>query len=104
MNSDRMKLNDGKTVLSIIGTKQQLKKVSMNTLSVGDSRIEPVTAARNLRIIFVDSMTVVPHINNICKSALFHLHNIRQIRKYLSVDTSRTLVHAFIIGSRNRLL
>ena len=28
---------------------------------------------------------------------LFHLHNIRRIRKYLSVDTPRTLVHAFIM-------
>ena len=70
MNSDRMKLNDGKTVFLIIGTKQHLRRISMNTLSVGDSRIEPVTAARNLGTIFVDSMTVVPHINNICKSAL----------------------------------
>ena len=26
------------------------------------------------------------------------MHNSRRIRKYLSVDTTRTLIHAFIMG------
>ena len=31
-----------------------------------------------------------------CKTLSFHLYNIRRIRKYLSKDSTRTLVHAFI--------
>ena len=33
-----------------------------------------------------------------CKSRFFHLYNIQRIRKYLSQESARTLVHAFIIG------
>ena len=43
-------------------------------------------------------MNLVPHINNTCRQAFFHLHNIRRIRKYLSVDMTKTLVHAYIMG------
>ena len=37
-------------------------------------------------------------IHKTCKSGFFHLYNIRRIRKYLSQESARTLVHAFIIG------
>ena len=29
------------------------------------------------------------------------MHNSRRIRKYLSLDTTRTLIHAFIMGRVN---
>ncbi|CAH3164505.1 unnamed protein product, partial [Porites lobata] len=35
-----------------------------------------------------DNMTLVPFINNTCKSAFSQLYNIRRIRKYLTTDTS----------------
>jgi len=39
------------------------------------------------------------HISNVCKSAFFHLHNIRSIKKYLHKDSLHILVHAFITNS-----
>ena len=33
---------------------------------------------------------------SVCKSAFFHLHNIRRIKSYLSRENLPTLVHAFI--------
>ena len=36
------------------------------------------------------------HINNICSKAFRGLYNIRQIRKFLSTDTTKILVHAFV--------
>ena len=32
------------------------------------------------------------------RAASYHMHNSRRIRKYLPVDTTRTLIHAFILG------
>ena len=32
------------------------------------------------------------------QAASYHMHNSRRIRKYLSVDTTRTLIHAIIMG------
>ena len=36
------------------------------------------------------------HINGICKTCFFHIRNISRIRKYLSIDNTKILVHAFI--------
>ena len=88
-----MKLNDDKTEFLIIGTSQQLKKVRIDTLSGGDAIISPVLYAGNLGAYFDSNMTFI---NNTCKSAFSQLYNIRRIRKYLTTDTSKTLVHAMI--------
>ena len=49
---DKLKLNDSKTVFLIIDTRQQLNKVCIEKLSVGDSAITPVSAATNLGTLF----------------------------------------------------
>ena len=49
MHSDKLKLNSDKTECLLIGTRQQLQKVSnISTLSVGDSQIVPSCEVRNL--------------------------------------------------------
>ena len=98
MIMDKMKINDIKTEFLIIGTKQQLNKVNIKTLSVGDSAVATATMVRNLGVLFDENTTLLPRINNTCKSAFYYIHNIRRIRKYLAVETIRTLVHAVVIG------
>ena len=41
-------------------------------------------------------MSMVQHVNKMCAKAFYGLYNIRQIRKFLSVDTTKVLVHAFV--------
>ena len=36
------------------------------------------------------------HISKTCNSAFYYLYNLRHIRKYLSKDNPKTLIHAFI--------
>ena len=36
------------------------------------------------------------HISKICASAFYRLHIIGRIRKFLSLDATKTLVHAFV--------
>ena len=38
------------------------------------------------------------HITKTCKAAFYRLHNIRRIRKFLTVESTKVLVHAFIMG------
>ena len=54
--------------------------------------------ARNLGTWFDSNLNLQEQIHKTCKSGFFHLYNIRRIRKYLSQESARTLVHAFIIG------
>ena len=96
MLNDKLKLNDDKTEFIIIGTTQQLAKVSIDTLRVGAATITPVSSARNLGSWFDLKMTMAIHILKTCNSAFYYLYNLGRIRKYLSKDNTKSLVHAFI--------
>ena len=96
MIKEKLKVNDSKTEFILIGTRQQLAKVDIKGLVVGDATISPVTAVKNLGSWFDENMNMGCHINKMCKTLLFHLYNTRRIRKYLSKDSTQTLVHAFI--------
>ena len=57
---------------------------------------EPI---RNLGAWFDRTFNLNHHINKTCRSAFYHLHNIRRIRrylKYLSRESTEKLVHAFV--------
>jgi exonuclease III len=98
MITDKMKLNDDKTEFMLLGTHQQLSKVCIEKLFVGDVTVTPVSVSRNLGVWFDSHMSYVTHINKTCKAAFFHLHNIRRIRKFLSNEAAQTLVHAYVMG------
>ena len=66
MNSGNLKLNSGKTECLLIGTRQQLQKVSNNsTLSVEDSQIALSCEVRNLGTWFDSKMSMLIHIRSI---------------------------------------
>jgi hypothetical protein len=102
MITDKLKLNEGKTEFMIIGTRQQLKKVTIDQLLVGDMRVIPVSNVKDLGVwfygwILISSLMHV-HITKTCSTAYYFLHNIRRIRKYLTHHTTQILVHALVIG------
>ena len=98
MIKEKLCLNDSKTEFIIIGTKQQLAKVNIDSLCVGDTSIVPVTSVKNLGVWFNEHISMVTHINKLCKAASFHLYNIRRIRKYLTSEATQSLVHTIIMG------
>ena len=52
----RLLLNDDKTEFLVIGTRQQLNKLSPSVLHVGDHTIDPSVNVRNLGSIFDNSI------------------------------------------------
>ena len=78
-----------------IGTRQQLS-LDIEKLSVGDVSVAPVAVARNLGTWFDTNLSLVTHITKTCKATFYHLHNIRRIRKFITVESTKVLVHAFI--------
>ena len=60
--------------------------------------IEPGNCIRNLGAWFDSMLSMETHINKVCSSAFYYLHNLRRIRKYLSQDCLVTLIHAFVTG------
>ena len=95
---DKLKLNYDKTELMIIGSRQQLEKVSVAELSVGDISVTPASTARNLGVLFDRNLKFDAQITKTCCTGYYYLHNIRKIRKYLTLDSTRCLVHALVMG------
>ena len=89
-------INDAKTEFLIIGTRQQLEKTSTESIIIGDTLIKPLESVRNLGSWFDAHMRMNVHIGKICSKAFRGLYNIRQIRKFLTVQSTKTPVHAFI--------
>ena len=52
MHADKLKLNENKTEVMLIGTRQQLSKVNLTTLTVGDTSVATVDKAQNLGVWF----------------------------------------------------
>ena len=88
-------LNDDKTEFIVIASRHLLNKAAVNTIRVGDCDVSKVSVVRDLGAWFDDQLTMAVHITKICSAAFYHLHNIRRIRKYLSMDSAATLIHSF---------
>ena len=89
-------LNDKKTEFMIIGMRPQLLKINVDSIRVGDDAIPKSTPVRNLGSWFDETFSMATHITKTCSASFYHLHNIRRIRKYLSIEAAETLVHAFV--------
>ena len=60
------------------------------------STIQPLDSVRNLVSWFDSNMSMSIHTGKICSKTFHGLYNIRQIRKFLSPESTKTLVHAFV--------
>ena len=97
MINGKLMINDSKTEFMLIGTKAQLQKTKSATLTVGESIISLSTEPlRNLGAWFDCHFNLNSNITKTCRSTFFHLHNIRSVRKYRSIESAEKLVHAFI--------
>ena len=96
MSINRLKLNKVKTELLYLFSKYNPQQ-SLPPLRLGTDVIKPSSNARNIGDIFNTTiMSMLPQVNNVCKSAFYHRRTISRIRKYLSIQTTDILIHAFV--------
>ena len=95
MALNKLKLNKDKTELLYLYSKHNPQQ-SIPPLRFGSDIIQPSSSSRNIGVVFDSTMSMLPHIKSVCKSAFYHLRNISCIRKLLSIKTTETLVHAFV--------
>ena len=79
---EKLMINDGKTDFVIIGTRQQLPKVRIDSLAVGDANVSLVQVVKNLGTWIDSNMCLQVNFNSTCKAAHYYITNVRRIRKY----------------------
>ena len=104
MRQNFLKLNDEKTEFLLFGSRQQLSKVSLPFIIIGDPQITLWSQARNLGVIFDSTMTLKPHISNIVRISSFYIRHISRIRKYLNMVSRRIKYLVFSIYKTQQLV
>jgi hypothetical protein len=94
MVQHRLFIQSSKTEVIIIGSRQQLINLSIDKLRVGDVNVSPVNTVKNLGSWFDMHMSMDIHVGKVCSKAFRSLYHIKQIRKYLTEDSKKILVHA----------
>ena len=106
MTDNKLKLNPEKTERLILSSKFRTEPI-FPVLNMGSDTVTPSSHVRNLGATFDKFLTMSTHIDNVCKSAFYHLRNIARVRRYLSFHTTEQLVHAFVtvkLDNNNALL
>ena len=95
MTANKLKLNKSKTDLIYLYSRHN-PQTSLPSIQFGNDSIIPTEAVRNVGAIFDSTLSMVPQVNSLCKTASYHLRNIARIRHLLSKESTEILVHAFV--------
>ena len=101
MVHNRLKLNQDKTEVLVFSSCYRPRPNTGDLTIVdktGDKMVNCSSTAKDIGVTLDNSLSMVPHITAVCKSAFFHLRNISKIRGFLNqnYETTKTLVHAFV--------
>ena len=92
---NKMKFNDAKTEIMHFHS-HFVASNPPSTLTIGDSLVDITHEARNLGILFEDTLSMEKHIANVCRAGWACIRRIGKLRKYLDAAATEKLAHAFI--------
>ena len=96
MMDNFLQLNTDKTKFLIFGTRNQLAKTETASFDAAGDIVEISSSARNLGIIFDNSLSMNQHVSHLSRICFNDLRNISYIRKYLTLDATKTIVQALV--------
>ena len=96
MTDNLLQLNTDKTKFLIIGSRNQLSKKETKSFDAAGDIVDISSSTRNLGIIFDDLLSMNKQVSHLSRICFNDLRNISYIRRYLSLDATKTIVHALI--------
>jgi exonuclease III len=97
MSANLLSLNPNKTEFLVIGTQQQLSKLSNPALVIDPNTIiTPVTSARNLGVLFDNHLSFNEQISALSQSCFYHIRDLRRIRDTLDFTTATTIATSLV--------
>ena len=70
MIENKLKLNSGKTEI-IVFSSSYLPRPVLNNLEIASDIVNFSTIAKNIEVIFNNSLTIVPHFTAVCQFSVF---------------------------------
>ena len=97
MSTNKLKVNPDKTEFLLIG-KEQLRSKYLSMFPKERLGVEtyPAKSARNLGVIFDKNFNFHSHISAIRRSCIYHIRDLRRIRRHLDLDSAKLLANALV--------
>ena len=97
MRTNLLKLNDNKTEIILLGTRQQLGKVGQFEIKIGQDNISPAPTARNFGVFFDQEMKWTLYISRLSASLFVTIHSIAHIWHQLNKETAKLFIQALVL-------
>ena len=97
LDTNLLQVNDDKTE-TIYFTPKRTSDFLKNPVLFGSSLVDAEDCIEYLGIQFDSLLNLEKHVNKTTSSAYFHLKNISKIRKYLDVDSAKTLIQSAVVS------
>lgn len=98
MDENRLKINPDKTEFIIFGSKKQLDKCITKEINICGKIIKLLESIKYLGANLDKHLTMKEFVINKCKKAMSNLQRIKLIRKFLDVDSTKTLVQGLVVS------
>ena len=95
----KLKLNDGKTEITVIrGNLRNVSVANFGIMSFGNTQLVPCKSAKNLGVVLDSSLSFRSHRDSIVKTCNFHIRNLYMIKDFVNRKNLVTLVHSLIVS------
>jgi len=91
MADNHLKLNEEKTQIIWLGTRQQLNKVTARALTLPNATVEFSTTVKDFSVVLDSKLTMADHTAALSRSCFFYIRQLRSIRQSLTTDAMKTL-------------
>ena len=91
-----LKMNETKTDYLVVGTRQQIAKLDLVSVNIGNHDVNASESVKNLGTFFDKNMNMEVFVLNKCKAAYRQLFSIGRIRKCLTYKDTEMLIHSLV--------
>ena len=98
MEESQLKMNDGKTEFIVIGTSSSLRKNTLDSIEIGNTKIRRASKMKFLGVFLDEKLSFKDHIQIRSKKANYNLRLISNIQKYIDTDTTKMLLCTLVLS------
>ena len=98
MKVNKLKLNDEKTEVILLGNNNITKYVPSPSLHINDISLEATDKVKNLGVTIDKNLSMSFFISSLCKNSYVQLRKIASIRHCLTTEVTKTLVTSLVLS------
>ena len=98
MSMNHLQMNNTKTEFITFGTAHLLNKKNLDSITFRDTTVKSSKTIKFLGVLLDDTLSFKQHVAAHAKSALYGIHLIKNVRKYLTMATTKMLMCTMVLS------